>query len=102
MYKFAFILLVALVTLLGLSTAVQAGTAEADASMKRETNAARFAQGMPPLAPAKRMEGMSSILYFLIELAYSLQTTLTVVKRKHHNPSPSKAAPGSAQTDSNN
>jgi hypothetical protein len=61
-------LLAALVTLLGLSTAVQAVPVADDALVMRDTNAARFARGMPPLPPVKRSEGMSPILYFLIEL----------------------------------
>jgi hypothetical protein len=73
--KFTFILLAALVTLFGLSTTVRAVPAEADALVKRETNAARFARGLPPLPPSnlKRTGGMSLALYFLIELTYSLR-----------------------------
>ena len=74
MQKFTFIL-AALVTLLGLSTAVQAVPFEAGALVKRETNAARFARGMPPLRPSKRTGGMFPVLYFLIELTYSLRIT---------------------------
>ena len=82
----SFILLAALFTLLGLSTAVQA------VPLKRETNAARFARGLPPLPPVnlKRTEGMSLTLYFFIELTYSLRTTLTVAKRAQ----PSSVLPG--------
>ena len=58
MHKFAFILLAALVTLFGLSTAVQAAPAEANVLVKWETNAARFKRGMSPLPPVKRTEGM--------------------------------------------
>jgi len=86
MHKFTFIFLAALVALLGLSTAVQAVPAEADAP---QTNGARFARGLPPLAPAK---GVSLILCFFIELAYSLRTALTVVKRHKQKPSPSARA----------
>ncbi|KAI0249658.1 hypothetical protein BJV78DRAFT_1283786 [Lactifluus subvellereus] len=47
---------VVLVTLLGLSTAVQGVPVEGDALLQRDTNAARFARGMPPLPPVKRTE----------------------------------------------
>jgi hypothetical protein len=56
--------------------------------VKRETNAARFARHLPPKPPIKRTEGMSPNLCFLIQLTYSLRTTLTVAKRWKPSPSP--------------
>jgi hypothetical protein len=68
-------LLAALVTLLGLSTAVQAIPLEDDALVMRDTNAARFARGMPPLPPVKRTEGMSPDTLPFNRVAYSLRNS---------------------------
>jgi hypothetical protein len=58
MQRFAFVLLVALVALLGLSTAVHAVPIGSATPVKRETNAMRFARGLPPLPPVKRTDSM--------------------------------------------
>ncbi|KAH9986676.1 hypothetical protein BJV74DRAFT_885900 [Russula compacta] len=51
MQKFAFILFALSAALLGLAAPVQDA-----AIMERETNAQRFARGMPPMAPVRRSE----------------------------------------------
>ena len=68
MQKFALIVLAASAALLGFVTPV-----ESQALENRETNADRFARGMPPLPPAKRTETESmSILYFYFLFPSSL------------------------------
>lgn len=71
MQKFGLIVLAASAALLGFLAPV-----ESQAIENRETNADRFARGLPPLPPARRSETESTSIPIFFFLSFSLPSSM--------------------------